>query len=152
MPADVPSFFTNGDVRVVPPESIAVTYPYPLTAMAWPMVWQADTDMRYRMLGGYAIGPDETGAGTFFSSPNPIEYCLLYVFTSASTRYCDPSQLRDTLRQLHVTSVIADNGEPHANLARSVLVATLGARPRRLGGVSLWRCVKRSPHRACVWN
>ena len=127
VPANVPSFFTDGDVRTVPSGSIAVTYPYPLTATAWPMVWQADSDMRYRMLGGYAIGPDQTGAGTYFSSPNAFEYCLLYIFTSATTQYCDSAQLRHTLLQLHVTSIITDDSEPHASLARSVLAATVGA-------------------------
>lgn len=152
LPANVPSFFTSSAVNVVPQGSLAVTYPYPLTATAWPMLWQADTNMRFRMLGGYAIAPDATGAGTFFAAPNPIEYCLLFIYTSRTSKFCNPSQIRSTVRRLGVTSVIADDSEPNVALARSVLQQTFGVGPRHVDGVSLWRCVTRNGAHRCTWT
>ena len=151
-PATVPTFFTTSDVQHIPFDSLAVTYPYPLTATAWPMLWQADSDMRFRMLGGYAIAPGPDGTGTFFSNSNPMEYCLLVIFGSGSSKYCNPTQLATSLNTLGVTSVIADNDEPHIALARSVIDQTLGAQPRQIGGVSLWQCVPIRAGRSCRWR
>ncbi len=152
VPAAVPTFFTSSDALAIPPDSVVATYPYPLTATAWPMVWQADTDMRFRMLGGYAIGPDPTGAGTYFSSPNSLEYCFLVIYSSRSAKYCDPTQFRETLQSLNVTSVVVGNAQTNARLARSTVTSALGAPPRRVGGISLWRCVGASRAHRCHWE
>ncbi len=82
VPADVPSFFTSDDVNQIPSGSLVATYPYALTATAWPMLWQADSNMRFRMLGGYAIGPGAGGVGTFFPDPNPVLYCFNNIYSS----------------------------------------------------------------------
>ena len=152
LPAGVPAFFTSHDVDVVQPGSLAVTYPYPLTSMAQPMLWQSNAGMRFRMLGGYAIGPGANGAGTFFPDSNPMEYCLLVIYTSASARECNPPDLAKSLRKLGVTSVIAGDSEPNVALARSVVTLTLGARPRHVGGVWLWQCTSRRAGAACSWT
>ena len=152
VPADVPTFFTTHDVQHVQPNSLVVTYPYPLTATAWPMLWQADTNMRYRMLGGYAIGPGANGVGTFFPDTNTIEYCFLGIFTSRDTAACNPTALTTSLRTLGVTSVIAADNEPNVDLARSIINQTLGVPPRHVGGVSLWQCVRVRADKACQWN
>ena len=81
-PADVPAFFTSGAVRSVPQGSLAVTYPYPITSTAQPLTWQAESGMRFRMLGGYAIVPDKTGGGSPFGDSNPLEYCLLSIHST----------------------------------------------------------------------
>jgi hypothetical protein len=153
VPADVPTFFTTNDVQQIQPASLVATYPYPLTAMAWPMLWQADTNMRFRMLGGYAIGPGADGVGTFFPDSNTLEYCFLGIFTKRDTSNCgDPAALRASLDTLGVTSVIAGNDEPNVDLARSVMNRALGARPRTIGGVSLWQCVPVRAGTSCRWR
>jgi hypothetical protein len=151
-PSDVPGFFTTQDVQHVQPGSLVATYPYPLTAMAWPMLWQADANMRFRMLGGYAIGPGPDGAGTFFPDTNPLEYCFLGIFTNRNTAACGPAGIAGSLHTLGVTSVIAGDNEPNVGLARSVIDQTLGARPRHIGGVSLWQCVPVRGGGPCRWN
>jgi hypothetical protein len=128
-----------------------VTYPYPLTSMAQPMLWQSNAGMRFRMLGGYAIGPGADGAGTFFPDSNPIEYCFLLIYTSASTKDCSTAQLTQSLRQLGVISIIAGDDQPNVALARSVVTQAVGARPRQVGGVWLWRCTARHAGAACTW-
>ena len=152
LPADVPAFFTSHEVRVVPPNSLTVTYPYPLTAMAQPMLWQSNAGMRFRMLGGYAIGPGADGVGTFFPDTNLVEYCFLAIYTSKSTSICAPAPLAQSLHQLGVTSVIAGDDQPNVALARSVVTAAVGAQPRHVGGVWLWRCKARRAGAACSWT
>jgi hypothetical protein len=152
LPADVPAFFTSPDVRTVAPNSLAVTYPYPLTSMAQPMLWQANAGMRFRMLGGYAIAPGADGTGTFFPDTNPFIYCFLRIYTSASTKECDPTQLAQTLHHLGVTSIIAGDTQPNVGVARSVVTQTVGAAPRHVGGVWLWQCTSRRAGAACSWS
>jgi len=53
---------------------------------------------------------------------------------------------------LGVTSVIVGARERHAALARSVVDSALGARPRFVGGVWLWRCTKSTGAASCRWR
>ena len=153
-PANVPPFFTTQDVQQVPSGSLIATYPYPITGTASPMLWQAESDMRYRMLGGYAIGPGPDGTGTFFPDPNPIEYCLNSVYSSGTSPawLCHSWYLAQWVRKLGVTSVIAGGGQPHIRLAVKVLSAALGAPPRYVGGVWLWRCTTAHGSSGCRWS
>jgi hypothetical protein len=153
-PADVPAFFTTQDVQQIPPGALVLNYPYPLTSSAWPMLWQADADMRYRILGGYAIGPGTDGAGTFFADPNPIEYCLLSIFGNGThpDQLCQAAYISKWIGKLGVTSVIAGQGQPHVDTAVHVLSAALGADPRSIGGVWLWQCVHKHGSATCQWN
>ena len=57
------------------------------------MLWQSDSNMRFRMLGGYAIGPGPDGVGTFYPDSNPMEYCLQYIYSSGSSRWCNPAKI-----------------------------------------------------------
>jgi hypothetical protein len=50
--AVTPGFFTTSAVRRIPSGSVVVTYPYPVGYRNWPLVWQAEASMRFRMLGG----------------------------------------------------------------------------------------------------
>ena len=81
-PAGVPAFFTSSDRQLLGDGWLTLTYPYALTVTANPMLWQAETGMRFRLLGGYIIGPSPTGSGTYFADPNPLEYCFVFVYQS----------------------------------------------------------------------
>jgi hypothetical protein len=154
VPADVPSFFTGHDVNELPSGSLVATYPYALTATAWPMIWQADSNMRFRMLGGYAIGPGAGGAGTFFPDPNPVMYCFINIYSSgtAPSYLCAPGYLAKSIRQLGVTSVVAGVDQTNVGTAVRTVSAALGAQPRQVGGVWLWRCVRVRGSPGCRWS
>jgi hypothetical protein len=118
------------------------------------MLWQADSNMRFRMLGGYAIGPGAGGEGTFFADPNPVLYCLNGIYTSgtAPNSLCAPGYLAKSVRRLGVTSVVAGDNQSNVATAVRVMSAALGARPRQVGGVWLWRCTKARGSPGCRWN
>jgi hypothetical protein len=153
-PAGVPAFFTSNAVRSIQPGSLVAMYPYPIPSSAQPMVWQAVTGMRFRMLGGYAVAPDRDGNGTFEGDLNPIGFCLdqIYASGSAPITLCRAEVLSRTVRTLDVTTVIVGDDEPNTELARRVLTDALGASPRRLGGVSLWQCNRSTPGDRCTWG
>jgi hypothetical protein len=154
VPANVPIFFTSTAVDQVPPGSLALTYPYPLTAVDAPMVWQADTAMRFRMLGGYYISPNPSGAGTFFGDPNPLSLCLSNIIGAgtASLFLCDPATLRNSLNHLGVENIMIDPSTKNAWVARQVLTATIGRQPRSVGGVLLWQCLPSRSASTCHWR
>jgi len=153
-PAHVPAFFTSGAVRSVPQGSLAVTYPYPITATAQPMIWQADAGMRFRMLGGYAIVPDSNGAGTPFADSSPLEYCLLTIYSTGRhpNWLCKSSWVAHWIHALGVTSVIAGDHEAHVHTAVGVISAALGVDPVHIGGVWLWHCTSAHQGTACRWS
>ena len=152
--SDVPAFFTSRDVTSVPEGSLALTYPYALAPTAWPMLWQADTDMRFRMLGGYAIAPDASGIGTFAADSNALGDCLSAVYTHGDVpgSLCAPGRLRETVDRLGVTTVLASESEPNIADAKRVLVSTLRASPRAVGGVFVWECLKEKGDAGCTWT
>jgi hypothetical protein len=153
-PADVPAFFTSGAARSVPDGSLVATYPYAITASAQPLLWQAETAMRYRILGGYAIAPDANGNGTSFADSSPLEYCLLTIYSASAHRssFCKPSWVGYWIRVLGVTSVIAGDHAHHVHTAVAVISAALKAPPRHVDGVWIWQCSRASRTATCSWN
>jgi hypothetical protein len=152
IPANVPAFFTSSDVRTIHPGALVATYPYPQPVSAWPMLWQADSGMRYRMLGGYVLAPAPSGAGTFFGDQNAIGSCFAGIFRNASAASCHPPQLASTARRLGVTTVLAAENQPNAALAESVITDALGTRPLQSGGVLVWHCVPTRGRHTCRWT
>jgi hypothetical protein len=154
VPAQVPTFFTSSAVDQVPPGALMVTYPYPLPGSDAPMVWQADTAMRFRLLGGYYISADPSGAGTLFGDPNALSTCLSAISQvgGSATSMCDPTSLERALARLGVESIAVDPMAAHAEVARQVLTAVVGTEPRSVEGVYLWQCLPvRSPP-GCRWH
>jgi hypothetical protein len=118
------------------------------------MVWQADTAMRFRLLGGYYISADPSGAGTLFGDPNALSTCLSAISQvgGSATSMCDPTSLERALARLGVESIAVDPMAAHAEVARQVLTAVVGTEPRSVEGVYLWQCLPvRSPP-GCRWH
>jgi len=155
-PAEVPAFFTSSSNEVIPPGSLALTYPYPITSSDQPMLWQAETGMRFRLLGGYVIAPDDTGAGTFFADGNNWEYCLLNIsqYGTTPSSLCASAALAQTLGGLGIHAVVVDQAVPNSNVAASLVAGVVGAPPQALGGVWLWlwRCSSSDGTPVCAWT
>lgn len=154
LPAAVPTFFTSRALEAIPQGALVATYPYPVTSIDQPMDWQAQTGMRFRLLGGYDIGPDADGSGTYFAFPNTIEYCLVQVYVHGVVEggICAPHQIASALKTLGVTAVLIGVAEPHADIARGVFSSALNALPRAVGGVLVWRCVSQPLSGECAWK
>lgn len=53
----IPSFFTGRDVAALPDGTVALVVPWPGSQDAQAMLWQVASGMRFRLLGGYFLGP-----------------------------------------------------------------------------------------------
>lgn len=69
----VPTFFTNQrDLRTIPEGVAALVAPYPGPQAPLAMLWQAEANMRFKMPGGYFLGPDSHGVGVFGQAAGPL--------------------------------------------------------------------------------
>jgi hypothetical protein len=57
-PLAPPPFFTGAEVRRIPADSVVLVAAFPTAQASRAMAWQALASMRYRMPGGYFVGPD----------------------------------------------------------------------------------------------
>lgn len=152
-PASIPTFFTSSAVNMIPEGALAATYPYPVTSISQPMDWQAVTGMRFRILGGYVIGPAADGSGTYFAYPNSLEYCFVGVYVDgvAFPNTCNAELISSTLKRLGVTTIFVGQTQPHADLAKTVVSSAVGAEPRYVDGVLVWSCVPVGRADECSW-
>jgi hypothetical protein len=62
----LPEAVSVATLDAIPPGSVVLNYPYPVTLWSEAMYWQATEGMRFRIVGGYATvqGPNHTGVLT----------------------------------------------------------------------------------------
>jgi hypothetical protein len=105
------------------------------------MTWQAEAGMRFRMPGGYVIGPGPDGRPRFYATPTPASKAFNDIRVGRP-----PPKLTGRVRRAlaadfvrwRVGSVIVG---PMPNQATMVgfLTDLLGRAPRQVDGVYLWR-------------
>lgn len=135
LPAKIRSAIPSGD-------PLAITYPYGVWPFVEPMVWQAEDDFRFRLVGGYALHPDPQGGTTI--DPNPLTPPDLTVFLerleafSPFLRAFNPTltpqvvnsvlvqSARTTLHKYHVQVVIVDRSATAAGPAIDLFTGSLG--------------------------
>jgi hypothetical protein len=153
-----PSFFTSLDASAIPSGAVVLTYPY-----AYPvynqqaLLWQVNSDFRWRMLGAYASIPriaknHISHFVSVFPWPQPpesvpkfLEYWEGYnsgsrdsvtdTFVTVTPQLAEKT--RTYLHRYHVDAVIVDLATSQSNEALKLFRAALGA-PTIEGGVALW--------------
>ncbi len=149
-----PSFFTTSEADAIPNAAVVLTYPYAYALYnQQPLLWQVDTDFRWRMLGAYASIPRSTPGGVVVSVfpwpqvPTTIARSLEYWESSGSrNRPSGPvprvtrrlvTQARVYLHRNHVDAVVVDLATVDADPALRLFRAALGP-PTIEGGVAAW--------------
>jgi len=128
-PTATPAFFTSAAVRSIPPDSVA--YLLPLHSPE-PMLWQAISGMRFRMVGGWYLGPDATGHVRNGPAPTPLSDALTDIENTGTLTTPSPAHLalyRQELRRDHVQSIILTSYEPHAPVVAEFLQDLTGTPP-----------------------
>jgi hypothetical protein len=172
-PSDTPKFFTTSDIDAIPSGSIVLAYPYTDTAVNAAsnffeftkgrdiMLYQAISNMRFKIVGGYGWFPAADGRNGSASPtalrPGSVQTLFDVGFTGIAT----PSQraelrsenlksdLRDYLRRYDIGSVIVLPGfRPPATVIADM--TDIVGSPVRQGGVIAWihvqdRLAHRSP-------
>jgi hypothetical protein len=128
-----PAFFTSAAVKQLPSGTPVLAVPWPSVSAMDGMNWQAASDMRFRLLGGYFIGPASTNQDVLrriaqsFSGPAPPP---------------DPGgiQMSEFVKELHDNNVgaIVVGSNPQQAAAVAFFTSLLGTPPRESEGVDVW--------------
>jgi hypothetical protein len=137
----VPAFFTSTAVSAIPDGGVALVAPFPNRPdTVAPMLWQAAAGMRFRMPGGYMVGPTPSGRPTFEPIPTATSTTMAAIRNGGPTPPLTPALRRRLLDDLAAWKVTAVLIGPMPNQAEMVaFVSALLARPPTSeGGVYLW--------------
>jgi hypothetical protein len=140
VPVQVPAFFTGRDARRIPDGSVALLAPFPNPRNASPMFWQAVADLRFRIPGGYFVGPDPSGRPRYGSNPRRLSGVIAKIRSGwraprlgAELR----AELAGDLAYWRVSTVVVGPMDRQATMVR-FFTALLGRRPSEVGGVWVW--------------
>lgn len=134
----VPAFFQSGhDDSLVPAGSVAFVAPYPGPAVAAGMLWQADANMRFRMVGGYFLGPGAHGKPTFGQHPGALAQAVSAIAKGKAVPSPDGlvgAAIRQEVVGEHIDEVIV-GPMPAAGAAAHFVASVLRVKARWTGGV-----------------
>jgi hypothetical protein len=150
--ADVPSFFASTAVKAVPAGSTVVVAPFPHGCpfvpaaaanpcpAASPMLWQVETNMHFRMPGGYFVEADNEGRPIYGAVPTPLSSAMNAIYAGASPPIMDPRTRAVMLADLRGWNPAAILVGPMSNRQAMIAFFTslLGRPPAYTGGVDLW--------------
>jgi hypothetical protein len=155
--ASVPAYFTTTAVNRIPPDSIVLISPYPSVEEVQPELYQAFSQMRFKIIGGYGIFTTPTGAASPFAAclrPYDIEVYLWTEATGSSPpASCtagrtptDRSRLIDDarvfLRKYHVGTVLVTTPSFDPQAVDALFVQALGPPSSVKDGVTAWYSVQ----------
>ncbi len=152
-PAVAPRLFAARSALAIPEGSVVLTYPYPAYPENQAMLWQAESSMRFKLLGGYALRPQRNRAATsvpFEGAAADLARLLIADYTTAGRRAPieDPQSRTASLacamlRRYHVSTVVLQWSGAHPQNAERLLRSVLGTNPDHLGNVLVWPAVQR---------
>jgi hypothetical protein len=137
-----PAFFTGPAVRSLPRDSVVLVLPWAYRRTALAMTWQAEAGLRYRMPGGYFIGPQRASDQPRFDAiPTSGSITFARIGTGVPPPRLTGPMRRALARDLvrwRVGSVVVG---PMQNQAAMVgfLTDLFGRQPQPVAGVFLWR-------------
>jgi len=136
-----PAFFTTAAVDAIPDGSVAVVLPIAGSRDVRSMLWQARAGFRFRMPGGYFIGPGPHGGAAFGPATDTFFGRVLRRVQSGGAVTLDAStraHLDQDLRQWDAKTIVV-GPITRRDAVVAFLSAYLRAAPETVGGVALWR-------------
>jgi hypothetical protein len=143
VPVEVPDFFTGPQAERVPAGSVALLAPAPAPGHAAPMFWQAMAGLRFRIPGGYFVGPDPAGRPRYGANPTPLLRRMTRIragFPAPKLDAGERAELVGDLVRWRVGTVVVGPMERPGTQAAMVQFLTdlLGRRPSSTGGTWVW--------------
>lgn len=136
----VPKFFASDAVRVLPRGEPALVLPMVIhTGAGEAMVWQVFADFRFKMVGGYFIGPNEDGGPRFGPPPSATVETMTAVQGGQTVALTEELRtlIRGELRAWGVRSVVVAP-MTHRDLVLDVVTWLTGTPPRRVADADVW--------------
>jgi hypothetical protein len=127
-----PAYFTTSKASDIPADSVALFEPVPSQTNVDPELWQALSGMRFKLVGGYIIGPDAPGLARLQETLDRL------VRNPESITSIDALGLNADLHNLGVTVVVLPQSANQVAL-QAVFSAVLPGKPAQHGGVLVWR-------------
>jgi hypothetical protein len=143
-PVRIPAFFEGSGVETIPVGSVALVAPFPDPLVTEPMLWHAVGGIRFKLVGGYFLGPDEQGRARFGPPPSVTRSALRQLATGAATadavdrRLCP--DVRDELARWQVRTVLVGPMR-HRDQAVRFFTLLLDRPPAEIGGMEVWQDV-----------
>jgi len=129
----IPSYFRTSAVEEIPAGAVVYAMPFPQPWAMDPMNWQFASRMRFRLIGGYVLGPLATGQDGLQQVAN--------AFAGASPPPAiTPDQRAEFLREVRSNRVGAVIVGPVTNQSAAIAFCTdaLGSRPHVSDGLAVW--------------
>jgi len=136
-----PAFLESKVLSAVPAGSVMLTYPFPGPLTAETMEWQANADLRYRIVGGYQFVPDGKGGTTLTAGVGTTQRLLEAIRTGTDAPPVTEALRRDVREELghwQVRTVVVAKGAPGAAVAVALLSDLLGAAPSLEPDAAVW--------------
>jgi hypothetical protein len=137
---EVPKYFTT-TARELPAESVVVVLPFPVATRPVAMRWQSAADYRFRMPGGYFLGPASDGhAYVGGSADPPTAQLLAQVAETGLPAVVTPQQQAQAVTDLRAwgASRVVLGPDPAQAALRQTMTSLLGKEPQQVDGVDVW--------------
>jgi hypothetical protein len=142
-PVRVPAFFTGNAVARIPADTTVLVAPFPDRSSTGAMLWHAEGGLRFKMVGGYFLGPDERGRARFGPGPSTTRSALrqlaVGVPADALARRLCPA-VRSELARWQVGTVVVGPTQ-HRDQVTRFFTLLVDRPPEQLGGVAVWEDV-----------
>ena len=157
VPANPPTYFSSKAVRSIPSGSTVLISPYPSVAEVAPQLWQAISEFRFRIIGGYVLSRGTDGHVSVMPEvlgPADVVDFLWNEATSGSAPSPLPKlsvlaqNVRIFVRRYHVSAVISSGYVSNIPAINNLLRHTLGRPSYVGGGVRVWNDLDHRTHRS----
>jgi hypothetical protein len=138
--AAVPRWFST-TARELPAESVVVVLPYPVPVNPVAMRWQSAADYRFRMPGGYFLGPGPDGHAYVGGPADPPTAALLTKVAetgqAAAVTPAEQAQAAADLKAWGADRIVLGPA-PAQEALRETMSNLIGRQPELVDGVYLW--------------
>jgi hypothetical protein len=123
---------------------VALVAPFPDPMVTEPMLWHAAGGIRFKLVGGYFLGPDEQGRARFGPPASATRSALGQLATGAASadavdrRLCP--DVRDELARWQVSTVLVGPMR-HRDETVRFFTLLLERPPAEIGGMEVWQDV-----------
>jgi hypothetical protein len=146
--ASVPRLFTTAAVKLIPMGSTVLFYPYQQDPNLEGMLAEAETDMRFKIYGGFAFIPGPDGLTTYLAptlEPPALQTLFFDALHGMRTSFGPRPPLggktvtaiRTLLVRYGVGTVVVERVGVDPALAVRFLTMAIG-QPEKIGGVTVW--------------
>lgn len=145
----LPPFFTSPQAGEIPAGSVVLTYPFDITPENQAMLWQETSDFRWKLVGGYALIPQASGAVSSRPPalrPRPVQRFLAWEAMGRRGYHAKKppadnghlvAELRLYIRRYGIETVVFDPVGKTSSVVLALFERALGE-PVAAGGVDLW--------------